>query len=398
MLLDREQQPAPAQRAAANLQVPRVELPARSHDRAGVKELRLKLRQRFLRRFPLVPPVRHLHAPEPRSGLRASSPPRGQATPHPPGKASHRLHEMQKQDDEPQTDERPRSVSFHRDELGMAGADRGLRDWNRDGHEQRRSDDDRGTPTEAQEEHPREKGDRQVPLRGESQGPARIAGSVEGLERRGAPDALVHATAHRREIERDAFAVEASAPAQLPDRTVSGRPLVFQQGLGLPVADLLLPELSDRFPAVMPDDGGRRVPDESPAVAEPPAHIDVVAGGSEYPVETADRFECLLPERHVASRDVLRDRVGQQDRIRTAGRVRDGIRDPTVVRRREIRSPHADVLPFHEREREESQPVNLRVRVVIDERDDLPGGDLGAEVARGAQPLILGRDEPDMIL
>src|SRR5207245_905151 len=80
----------------------------------------------------------------------------------------------------------------------------------------------------------------------------------------------------RRELERDALAVEASAPAQLPDRIVSSRPLVFQQGLGLPVADLLLPELPDRLAAVMPDDGGRRVADESPAVPEPPAHIDVV--------------------------------------------------------------------------------------------------------------------------
>src|SRR3989475_10520889 len=148
----------------------------------------------------------------------------------------------------------------------------------------------------------------------------------------------------------------------------------------------------------MPDDGGRRVADESPAVAEPPAYVDVIAGGSEHRVESADRLERVLPERHVASRDVLRDGGGEPERVWPAGAVRAGVRDPTVVRRWEVRSAHADVLPLHEREGEKSQPVNLGVRVVVDERDDLARGGPGADVARGAEPLVLGRDEPDMVL
>src|SRR2546429_7372092 len=231
----------------------------------------MKFSKGLLRSFPLVTPIRHLEATIPWPSWRSSPPPRSQAAPDSPAQARHGLEKVQNQDDDSEPKERPPRLPSARDEIGPAGADRCLRNRKHNRDEQDRSDHDRGTPAEAEQEHPREEGDHQVPLRGESHGPARIARFVQGLERRRAPDALVHAPVHRREIERDAPPVKASAPAQLPDRIVASRPLVFQQGLGSSVPDLLLPELPDRFAAGVPDDRPPRIAAGAPPVAGAPA-------------------------------------------------------------------------------------------------------------------------------
>src|SRR5947209_1645748 len=384
MLLDGEQQPTPTERASPDFQIPGVELAARPCDRAGVDQVFLELRQGFLRSLSLVPPVGHVQAPEPGSGPRATPPPRCQAAPDPARKAGHWLHEMEEHDDEPQHDERPTSLPRARDELRPPRTDRGLRDRQRDGDEQRRPEDDRGAPTDAQDERPRQEADHQIPFRREGQGPPRTSGLVERLERCGAPDSLVDPSTEGRQIGGDAFSIDASEPAQLPDRTVSGRPLPFQEGLGLSVTDLLLPKLPEGSAAVMPYYGGRRVPDDPAPVADPPAHVDVVARAPEPRVESADRLERVFPERHVAPRDVLRDGVGNQDRVRAARGVRDGIRPPTIVRGREVRSSDSDGLAFHERERQKSQPMDFRIGIVVDERDDLSGRGADSDVAPGA--------------
>src|SRR5207245_5784209 len=136
----------------------------------------------------------------------------------------HGLEKVQEQDDAPEPNERPPRLPGARDEIGTAGADPCLRNGERTRDEQRRSDDERGIPTHAQKEHPRKKGDHQIPLRGESHGPARIVEFVEGRERRSSPNALVDATAHRRDIKRDTLTGETSATAQMPTRITSSQP------------------------------------------------------------------------------------------------------------------------------------------------------------------------------
>src|SRR5207245_11635177 len=296
--------------------------------------------------LPLVPPVRHVQAPEPGSGLRAAPPPGREPTPDPARQAGERLHEMEEQDNNPEPDDRPPPLRIHRDEVRPPGADRGVRDRQGNGDDQRRPEDDRRAPTEAQGECPRQEADHQVPLGSKGQGPTRTSGLVEGLERRGAPDPLVDAPADRRQIAADPLSVDSSEPAQLPHPTVSARPLPFEEGLGFPVPDLLSPELANGFAAVVPDDRGRRVPDETSAVPEPPAHIDIVAGGSEDPVESTDRLERVLTERHVASGDVLRDGVGEEDGVLTDGSVSDSGVDPTVFLMLDVLSSLSDVLLF----------------------------------------------------
>src|SRR5438876_6761384 len=332
MLLDGKQEPTPAERASPDFQIPGVELAARPCDRARVDQVGLEFPQRFLGSLSLVPPVGHVQTPELGSGPRAPPPPRREAALDPARKAGHRLQEMEDHDDEPQPDERPVSLPPARGELRPARADRGLCERQRNGDEQGRSEDDRGAPTQAQEECPRQERDHQVPLGSEGQGPPGAPRLVEGLERRGAPDSLVDASPERRQIRGYALSVDSSEPGQLADRTVSRRPLAFQERLGLSVSDLLPPKPPEGSAAVVPYDGARGVPDDPAPVAEPPAHVDVIARAPEPRVESADRFERVFPERHVAPGDVLRDGVGNQDRVWPARGVGNGIRPPTVVR------------------------------------------------------------------
>ena len=49
------------------------------------------------------------------------------------------------------------------------------------------------------------------------------------------------------------------------------------------------------------------------AVLQSPAHVDVVPGNPELGVKTPDRFQAVSPEGHIATRDVFRFPVRQQD-------------------------------------------------------------------------------------
>src|SRR3989454_12797824 len=97
----------------------------------------------------------------------SSPPPRSQAASDSPAQARHGLEKVQEQDDDPEPNERPRRLPGARDEIGTAGPDPCLRNEERNGDPQRRSDDQRGIPTHAQEERPPKKGGHQIPLRGE---------------------------------------------------------------------------------------------------------------------------------------------------------------------------------------------------------------------------------------
>ena len=98
-------------------------------------------------------------------------------------------------------------------------------------------------------------------------------------------------TGRDREDRARQAAVERPSPARLPGRVVLLRPLPLEQRLGLAVAVLLLPVRADRVAAVVPDHGRGAEAERPAALLEPPADVDVVAGGAELRVEAADRLE-----------------------------------------------------------------------------------------------------------
>src|SRR5207247_9627314 len=131
-----------------------------------------------------------------------------------------------------------------------------------------------------------------------------------------------------------------------------------------------------------PEDPLRRIADALACVREPPTKDDGVARGPASWVKPPDGFESAFPERYVASRNMRRNSIGNQDCVRPTRRVRNRIGPPSVIRWSEVRSADRGVVVFHEGKGEEPQPMRVRVRVVVDEGHDLSRGRRDPGVAR----------------
>ena len=68
----------------------------------------------------------------------------------------------------------------------------------------------------------------------------------------------------------------------------------------------------------MPDETGGAEADVVSALLETPAHIDVVAGFSEYRIKSANVQQCPSVKRHVTSGNVLGQLVREHDVRRSA--------------------------------------------------------------------------------
>jgi hypothetical protein len=91
----------------------------------------------------------------------------------------------------------------------------------------------------------------------------------------------------------------------MPGSVVLLWPLPFQQHLGHGIALLLPPVRANRIAAMVPDHGGRAVAQRPARLPQPPAHVDVVASGAKLWIESTDRLQVGLTERHVAARNML---------------------------------------------------------------------------------------------
>src|ERR1051326_705158 len=74
---------------------------------------------------------------------------------------------------------------------------------------------------------------------------------------------------------------------------------------------------------MMPDDRGWTKRDDIAGLLKAPAKIDIVAGFVVFGIETADIFESPPIKRHIATGDVLGNRVGEQDVTWSPGRRRN---------------------------------------------------------------------------
>ncbi len=88
--------------------------------------------------------------------------------------------------------------------------------------------------------------------------------------------------------------------------------LVAQHRLGLAITGLLAEVGAHLEPAVMPHHRRRAEPDDVTALHEPPADIDVVAGLAVLGIEAADFLQRPFVIGHVATGNVLGNRVGQE--------------------------------------------------------------------------------------
>src|SRR5947199_3057027 len=125
-------------------------------------------------------------------------------------------------------------------------------------------------------------------------------------------------------------AIDPAEPAQAPEGIVPRRPFFLQQRFRLSIPDLLLPVRSKVAATMVPDDRRGGIADDLASIPESPTDVDIVTRGPEASVEPPDGFGSAFPERHVASRDVLGDSIGNQDRVRPAGRARARVGPPAV--------------------------------------------------------------------
>ena len=99
----------------------------------------------------------------------------------------------------------------------------------------------------------------------------------------------------------------------------------------------------------MPDDRGRTKRDDAARLLQSPAKIDIVAGRVIFGIEAADLLKGPAIKRHITTRNVFGDCVGQQNVTRSARRSRDARLDRILRGRTDVRTANAGVLTTGQR-------------------------------------------------
>src|SRR5207248_11188966 len=106
--------------------------------------------------------------------------------------------------------------------------------------------------------------------------------------------------------------------------------LETQQRFGFAITFLLFAKRAQGKTTMVPDDGSRAECDHAASLLQPPAKIYVITRRVIFRIEPGDIFESPPPKRHVTTRDVFGDGVGQQDVTRPTGRRGDTRLVPSV--------------------------------------------------------------------
>ena len=146
---------------------------------------------------------------------------------------------------------------------------------------------------------------------------------------------------------------------------------------------------------VMPDE--RRWCESDPLMLglQAPAHVDVIARAQVDRIETIDGKQRVAAERHVAAGNVFGDPIIEQDVRGPAGRTRDALGNPGIIRGNHVRTARTDNIRGEERLHQVSQPVGLDANVSVGVGDDLAGRLRQPDVAGRAQATVRDGDDAD---
>src|ERR1051325_7794039 len=89
---------------------------------------------------------------------------------------------------------------------------------------------------------------------------------------------------------------------------------------------------------MMPNNGGRTESQRPAFLLQAPADINVITRHPELRIKAANRLQRRHTKSHIASWNMFRFTVGQQNMDRPAGSMRDAIRNHTITRRCNIRA------------------------------------------------------------
>lgn len=191
--------------------------------------------------------------------------------------------------------------------------------------------------------------------------------------------------------------VDASFPADSSLGKSMGVFLV-KEGLGPAIAHLLFEVSPGSGPAMMPDERGSGEAERVAGIAKPPAKIDVVAGGLENGIETADGLEGFLSNGEVTTGKVLGDGVIEHDMGGSSGRGgREGEADGVGLRG-EVGAADGGVGGFGIRPGQPSEPLFIGLAVIIGEGEDFSGGIFSAVIAGGGETGGLEVENTDTFL
>ena len=89
---------------------------------------------------------------------------------------------------------------------------------------------------------------------------------------------------------------------------------------------------------------------------------------------------------------MLGNPVCKQDHVGVPRCVRYRVGFPSIVRWRQVRSPDSRMFSFDDGAGEKFQPVDIGVRVIVDECDHFSSGCLYARITCLTETLVLGAD------
>src|SRR5262245_62013758 len=140
--------------------------------------------------------------------------------------------------------------------------------------------------------------------------------------------------------------VDPAGPERVTPRIELVGMLSLQDGLRLPVADLLPPIRLHRRPPMVPYDCRRTEADPPSAVQQAPADIDVVGCLGEDRAEAPDLLDAGFRDRRVAAGDVRSRPFIDHYLRRSAWGSVDTLGEPAILWRYQVGTSDADVLGF----------------------------------------------------
>src|SRR5207244_3204375 len=213
----------------------------------------------------------------------------------------------------------------------------------------------------------------------------RLRGGIDRLEKSVCENSMINNRATKEPTE-TRRAVNLPAPFRSSGWPEKYEMLETQQRFRFAVTFLLFAKRAQGKTTMVPDDGSRAECDHAAGLLQTPAKVHVVTRCVIFRIEPPDIFESPPPKRHVTTRNVFGDGVGQQDVTRPTGRSGDTSLDPSFCRRRNIRTTHAPEVAVGECANQIIKPIDVghTVRIGISEYFAACGG--GAGVARNTQP------------
>ena len=151
---------------------------------------------------------------------------------------------------------------------------------------------------------------------------------------------------------------------------------------------------------MMPDDGRGTEAERPPLLLQPPTDVHVIARRVELRIEAADGLQRGDPKGHVAAGNVFGLAIGQQHMDRPPRGMGHAIGNQTIAGRRDIWAADASKVlaaRIQERRDQVSQPLPVRIGIIVNVGDNFARGGHQTGVACMTQAVIRRAEQPETV-